>query len=476
MDRMSLLDAAFLDVEDGVTHMHIGSLARFEGPAPRFVALVELMERKLPRLPRYRQRVRFVPGGVGRPVWVDDPHFNLRYHVRHTALPPPGLGEDVRNLMGRLVSQPLDRERPLWEAWVVEGFDDGSWAIISKVHHCMVDGISGTDLMTVMLDDEPDAELPPRHAWEPEPEPSTAKVLREAFAELAGTPAQQVQAAASLLRDPRKLVDVAKTAVAGLSSLGRHMMSTKPLSIEGEIGPHRSWDQTSVALDDVKKIRESLGGTINDVLLALATAGFRELLLARGDEIEQAQLHTLVPVSLRSSDDHSPNNQVTGIIADLPVHLADSKARLDAIRAQMSELKSSHQAEAGALLLSTLSGLAPPVVVSAALRGGTALLRQLPQYRVNTVTTNVPGPQRPLYALGRELLEYVPFVPLAQGMRVGVAMLSYNGQVAFGVTGDWASVPDLDPMITGIDAEARKLLRLSSKGSRTRNPARGPTA
>ncbi len=471
MDRMSLLDAAFLDVEDGVTHMHIGSLARFEGPAPRFPALVELMERKLPRLPRYRQRVRFVPGGVSRPVWVDDPHFNLRYHVRHTALPPPGLGDDVRNLMGRLMSQPLDRERPLWEAWVVEGFDDGSWAIISKVHHCMVDGISGTDLMAVMLDDEPDAELPPRQAWEPEPEPSTAKVLREAFVDLAATPAQQVQAAASLLRDPRKLVDVAKNTVSGISSYGRHTTSTKPLSIEGDIGPHRSWDQTSVDLDDIKKIRESLGGTVNDVLLALATAGFRELLLARGDEIDEARLHTLVPVSVRASNDFSPNNQVTAIIADLPVHLADSKTRFDAIRAQMAEVKASHQAEAGAFLLSTLSGLAPPLLVSAALRGGAALLRQLPQYRVNTVTTNVPGPRRPLYALGRELLEYIPFVPLSQGVRVGVAMLSYNGQVAFGVTGDWDSVPDLDPMITGIDAEARKLLRLSAKRSSKRTPA-----
>ncbi len=472
MDRMTLLDAAFLDIEDGVTHMHIGSLARFEGPAPRFPALVELMERKLPRLPRCRQRVRFVPGGVGRPVWVDDPHFNLRYHVRHTALPPPGLDDDVRNLMGRLMSQPLDRERPLWEAWMVEGFDDGSWAIISKVHHCMVDGISGTDLMAVMLDDEPDAELPPRHAWEPEPEPSTATVLREAFVELAGTPAQQVQAAASLLRDPRKLVDIAKNTVAGISSYGRHTTSTTPLSIEGGIGPHRSWNQTSVELDDIKKIRESLGGTVNDVLLALATAGFRELLLARGDVIEDARLHTLVPVSVRASDDHSPNNQVTAIIADLPVHLADSRARLDAIRSQMSEVKSSHQAEAGAHLLSTLSGLAPPLLMSAALRGATALLRQLPQYRVNTVTTNVPGPRRPLYALGRELLEYVPFVPLSQGVRVGVAMLSYNGRVAFGITGDWDSVPDVGPMITGIDAEARKLLRLSSTKSRARSSAK----
>ena len=470
MDRMSLLDAAFLDVEDGVIHMHIGSLARFEGPAPRFAALVDLMERKLPRLPRYRQRARFVPGGVGRPIWVDDPHFNLRYHVRHTALPPPGLGDDVRNLMGRLMSQPLDRERPLWEAWVVEGFDDGSWAIISKVHHCMVDGISGTDLMTVMLDDEPDAKLPALQAWEPEPEPSTARVLREAFVELAGTPAQQVQAATKLLRDPRKLVDVAKNTVAGLSSFGRHTTSMKPLSIEGAIGPHRAWDQTSVALDDIKKIRASLGGTVNDVLLTLATAGFRELLLARGDSIEQQRLHTLVPVSLRTNDDHSPNNQITGIIADLPVGLTDSRARLDAIRHQMSEVKASHQAEAGALLLSTLSGLAPPVVVSAALRGGTALLRQLPQFRINTVTTNVPGPRQPLFALGRELLEYVPFVPLSQGVRVGVAMLSYNGRVAFGVTGDWDSVPDLDPMINGIDAEACTLLRLSAKRSRKRNP------
>ena len=278
MDRMSLLDAAFLDVEDGVTHMHIGSLARFEGPAPHFPALVDLMERKLPRLQRYRQRVRFVPGGIGRPVWVDDPHFNLRYHVRHTALPAPGLADDVRNLMGRLMSQPLDRQRPLWEAWVVEGFDDGSWAIISKVHHCMVDGISGTDLMAVMLDDEPDAKLPARKAWEPEAEPSDARVLRDAVVEVAMNPLRQAQAAASFLRNPRQLGALAKNTAAGLTSFRTHLTSKKPLSIEGAIGPHRCWDQTSVSLDDVKTVRSALGGTINDVLLTLATGSEVRLL------------------------------------------------------------------------------------------------------------------------------------------------------------------------------------------------------
>ena len=225
---MSLLDAAFLDVEDGVTHMHIGSLARFEGPAPHFPDLVELVERKLPRLPRYRQRVRFVPGGVARPVWVDDPHFNLRYHIRHTALPRPGLADDVRNLMGRLMSQPLDRQRPLWEAWVVEGFDDGSWAIISKVHHCMVDGISGTDLMAIMLDDEPDAELPPTKAWEPEPEPSDSQVLRDALVSLAVGPLQQAKSMGSFLRDPRRLGEIAKNTASGLSSCTSRMSTSWP--------------------------------------------------------------------------------------------------------------------------------------------------------------------------------------------------------------------------------------------------------
>ena len=469
---MSLLDAAFLDVEDGVTHMHIGSLARFEGPAPHFPDLVELVERKLPRLPRYRQRVRFVPGGVARPVWVDDPHFNLRYHIRHTALPRPGLADDVRNLMGRLMSQPLDRQRPLWEAWVVEGFDDGSWAIISKVHHCMVDGISGTDLMAIMLDDKPDAELPPTKAWEPEPEPSDSQVLRDALVSLAVGPLQQAKSMGSFLRDPRRLGELAKNTASGLSSFSRNLKSVKPVSIEGSIGPHRSWDQTSVSLDDVKEVRATLGGTINDVLLTLATAGFRALILARGDNPENATMHTLVPVSLRDPDDHSPNNQVTAIIAELPVQLSDTRARLDSIRRQMTEMKNSHQADTGALL-SNLTGLAPPMVISAALRGGTALLRRLPQFRINTVTTNVPGPRRPLYALGREMLEYIPFVPLSQGVRVGVAMLSYNGRVAFGITGDWDSVPDLRPMIAGIDEEMRKLLRLSSTRARKRKSASG---
>lgn len=467
MERMSPLDATFLHIEDGINHMHIASCAVFEGPAPAYADLVALFRGKLPLVPRYRQKVRFVPGGVGRPVWVDDPHFRLDYHVRHTALPPPGSRDDLRNLMGRLMSQELDRHRPLWETWMVEGLADGTWALISKVHHCMVDGISGTDLMAVVLDASPAGSAPVEDHWRPAPEPSDASLVRDAFADTIASPDEVMRWGRSLTRTPKRLLADASELVQGARSLGAQLKPNVLLPIEGTIGPHRRWASAHTTIDEVKQVRAAHGGTVNDVVLAAITAGFRDLLLARGEQLDGVVVRSLVPVSVRAKGDHSLNNQVSAIIAELPVGIDDPIDRLHAIRAQMTGLKESHQADAGRRLLE-LADYAPPALLSVGLRTAVTVMRRLPQRSVNTVTTNVPGPQTPLYACGREMLEYTPFVPLSQGMRTGVAILSYNRRIAFGVTGDWDSMPDIDLLADGIGRGMADLLAHSRPAKKRR--------
>lgn len=461
MERMSPLDATFLHVEDGISHMHIASCAIMEGPPPAYEDVVELLRSKLPLVPRYRQRVRFVPGGLGRPVWVDDPHFRLDYHVRHTALPPPGRAADLRNLMGRLMSQQLDRNRPLWETWMVEGLEDGTWALISKVHHCMVDGISGTDLMAVVLDQQ---RTPAAHVadhWQPRPEPSAVELVRHALADTLSSPTELGRWARSATRQPRRLATGAAELLHGARSMGERLRPNVELSIEGPIGPHRRWAWARTTLDEIKAVRSAMGGTVNDVVLAAITRGFRDLLMGRGDPVDGVIVRSLVPVSVRSRDDHTLNNQVSAMIAELPVGIADPVERLASIQAQMRELKGSHMADAFSSL-TELGEVTPPMVFGLGLRAVTAVLRRLPQRSVNTVTTNVPGPQVPLYACGREMLEYYPFVPISHGVRTGVAILSYNRKITFGVTGDWDTVPDVDVLAEGIEAGLAELAACAS--------------
>jgi WS/DGAT/MGAT family acyltransferase len=458
---MSPLDAMFLHIEDGVSHMHIASCAIFEGPAPAYEDLVELFRSKLQFVPRYRQKVRFSPGSVGRPVWVDDPHFRLDYHVRHTALPPPGNDQALRNLMGRLMSQQLDRNRPLWEAWMVEGLESGEWALISKVHHCMVDGISGTDVMAVILDVARAGTRTEPDDWRPAPEPSDTDLVRDAIATALVSPTELARWVRSSTRTPKRMASNATEVLRGALALGQHLTPNEPLSIEGTIGPHRRWSWARTTIDDVKAVRVAFGGTVNDIVLSAVTGGFRRLLLSRGEDIDGTVLRTLVPVSVRSSGDHTYNNQVSAMIAELPVGIADPIERLASIHDQMSGLKESHQAEAGSVLVG-LAGFAPPALLSMGLRNAASVMRRMPQRSVNTVTTNVPGPQIPLYACGREMLDYFPFVPLSQGVRTGVAIMSYNRKVTFGVTGDWDTVPDLDVLVEGIEDDMGELLALAT--------------
>ena len=450
MDRLSALDAEFLHLEDGIVHLHIGGVSVFEGPPPPPGGVERLLAAKLHRIPRYRQRVRFVPLELGRPVWVDDPHFNLAYHVRRTALPAPGGDAELCRLMARLMSQRLDRERPLWETWVVEGLAEDRWAIISKVHHCMVDGISGVDLLTVLLDVEHDVDLPEPEPWTPAPEPSALGKVCDAWCGLAGDLAEVTKRAPAALRDWAGTMRAARHTGEGLVRFGRHLAGTAPLTIEGRIGPHRVWAHATATIADIRTIRGAFGGTLNDTVLAAVAGGYRTLLSSRGEDADDAIVRTLVPVSRRSAESRGElDNQVSAMLLELPVHIADPLARLRSVREQMQELKGSHMAEAGGIV-TDMGNLAPPMLVGTVARLATRLLHRLPQRSVNTVTTNVPGPQFPLFCLGRQMIDYYPFVPIMHGVRIGTAILSYNGKLAFGVTGDFDTAPDVHVLATAI--------------------------
>jgi diacylglycerol O-acyltransferase len=461
-DRLSPLDASFLHIEDDVSHMHIASVAIFEGPQPPFSDVVDMVEAKLDLVPRYRQKVRFVPFELGRPVWVDDPHFNLEYHLRHTALPAPGGESELRKLVGRVMAQQLDRTKPLWEIWVVEGLEDDRWAILAKTHHALVDGVSGTDLLAVIMDLAPDATHPvPAIPWEPRPEPTALELVVEAIENMVLSPYEQLRAARAQTRFVRLLVGQALEVAGGLVALSGLVRPLPPSSLNGPLGPHRRYAWASTSVDDIKAVRKEHGGTFNDVVLASITNGFRELLLSRGESTERV-VRTLVPVSVRARDasgravgDGTLENRVSAMFAELPVDIEDPVLRLHVITDQMKDLKNSKQAVAGEALTS-MSGFAPPMLLALGMR----LATRAGQRNVNTITTNVPGPQFPLYAAGRRMVRAFPYVPLGGQMRIGIAIFSYDGEVNFGITGDYDAAADIDVLAGGIEDGMTQMLKV----------------
>jgi WS/DGAT/MGAT family acyltransferase len=405
-------------------------------------------------------------------VWVDDSHFNLGYHLRHTALPPPGGDQELRNLVGRLMAQQLDRTKPLWEMWMVEGLQDGHWALVSKVHHCMVDGVSGSDLLAVMLDPEREPPRPSLDTWRPKPEPSEVRLVTEALGDLVANPYEQFRAMRSAARGWRQLGELLTEAARGVASLAGLVRPTAESSLNGPIGPHRRWDWARTTLADVKRVRNALGGTVNDVVLTVLTRGFRDLIMARDESPDGRVVRTLVPVSVRLADERGVyNNRVSAMFAELPVGIADPAERLAAIRKQMDGLKESKQAVAGEVLTS-LSGFAPALLLAV----GTRVAFRIPQRNVNTVTTNVPGPQQPLYACGRQMLEVFPFVPIAGHLRVGVAIFSYNGMLNYGVTGDYDTAPDVSVLCRGVEDGMAELLKLAGDDSGASDEVPGANA
>jgi len=462
MQRMSPLDASFLHIENDHNHMHIGSVAVFEGPPPAYAEIRAMVEGKLPLVPRYRQTVRPVPLGLGRPVWVDDPHFYLPYHLRQTALPSPGGEQQLRNLVGRVMAQQLDRTRPLWEMWVAEGLDEGRWALISKTHHAMVDGVSGTELLSIVLDTERDVKPTRVVGFSPERQPSGTELAAESVARRLVSPYEQVRSLRAVTRTPRAFAGHLGEAAKGLVSMRSLLRPTPASSINGPIGPHRRWSWARTRMSDVKVVRTALGGTVNDVVLTIIANGFRELLLSRGEPVEKLEIRSLVPVSVRSpNQEGSYDNQVSAMFATLPIGIADPVERLASMRRQMDHLKSSKQAVAGEVLTS-MSGFAPSMLLALGIR----VASRIPQRNVNTVTTNVPGPRQPLYAAGRRMLEAFPYVPLAGTVRVGVAIFSYDGALNYGVTGDYDTMPDLAVLCRGIEDGLEELLEVAGASER----------
>jgi WS/DGAT/MGAT family acyltransferase len=456
MEWMSAIDSSFLHVENDATPMHIGGVSIFAGPPPPFVELKAMVEGKLDLVPRYRQKVRFVPLAAGPPVWIDDPHFSLNYHVRHTAVPAPGSDEELRQMAARIFSQHLDRNKPLWELWVVEGLDQGRWALLSKVHHCMVDGVAATDLMSVMFSDDSNGSA--TAPWSAAPEPSSLEVLARSLARRA-SPAGQLQALQQAVSAPgetlRSWAEIARAA----TSAGRTLRPVGSSSLTGQVGPHRRWSWARARLSDVKIVRGELGGTVNDVVLTLITQGFRSLLESRGEPIAEGQIvRTMVPVSVRRRGEKGVyNNRVSAVFAGLPVGISSPAERLAHIRAEMDGIKESKQAVAGDVL-SSMSGFAPPLLLAL----GSRLVTLSPRLNMHTATTNVPGPQQPVQTLGRRMLESFPFVPVVGSIQIVVAIFSYDGGLYFGVTGDYDGAPDIAVLTAGIEQGMKDLLALAA--------------
>ena len=450
--------------------MHVASTVIFEGPPPAYEEFRDHIGSRLHLVPRFRQKLRFVPLGQGRPVWVDDPHLNLSYHVRQTALPPPGSEDQLRTLAARFFSQQLDRSKPLWELWLIEGLKRDRFAIMGKTHHALVDGVSGVDITTVLYDLSRDPDETPGDAseWLPAPEPSGAKLLGDALLQRATSPREIVRGLRATLRGPRR---VASELVAGASATGsllRAGRSAPPSPFNVKIGSHRRFAWVNADLGELKRIKNELGGTVNDVVLAVVTGALGRYLRARGIETRDLELRAMVPVSVRADEEHGAlGNKVATMMAPLPVWCEDPVERLHLLSAAMGDLKDSGQA-VGAQILTQLTDFAPPTIAAQAAR------LQSRQRFFNLVITNIPGPQIPLYLLGREMETLVPMVPLAENQAVCVGIMSYNGQINFGLIGDFDAMADLDSLALDLEASISELSKAAPK--RKRRPRRKPKA
>jgi WS/DGAT/MGAT family acyltransferase len=453
-DRLTGLDSSFLHMERDATHMHVAGCMVFKGKAPAFDEIVEVIVSRLHLIPRYRQRLAFVPFNQGRPVWVDDPHFNPHFHVRHTGLPHPGGEDQLKRLAGRVFSQALDRSRPLWELWLVEGLEDDRFAILSKTHHALVDGVSGVDIATVLFDSSPDPMpvAPPEHEWVPRPLPGGAQLLADSLLERATIPGEVVRGVRATLRGPRQIAGRFATALAGLGAVAKTGLQAAPESpFNVRIGPHRRFTWVRGDLAEFKAIKNSLGGTVNDAVLAVVAGALGRYMRLQGVPTEGVVLKAMVPISVRADVERGAlGNKVAAMWAPLPVGMTDPIESLRTISAEMNGIKDSGQA-VGAQVLTQLTGFAPPTIMAQAAR------LQARQRMFNLVVTNVPGPQFPLYILGRELDAMFPMVPLAENTALGIAIMSYNGQLNFGLNADYDALPELEALADELRAAIEEL-------------------
>jgi len=476
LDRLTAVDASFLHQEGASSHMHIGGLVILEGPPPSIDDFLDNIRGRLHMVPRYRQKLAFPPLQAGRPLWVDDPNFNLEYHVRHTALPAPGSEEQLRRLVARIFSQRLDRSKPLWELWLVQGLEGNRVALISKTHHSLVDGVSGVDLATVLFDVGPVPQPPehPQAPWAPGSEPTAAELIAAGVRDIVRAPIEIAARAVEAATHPDRTIGAALEAAEGIGEIawaGLNPAPPTPLNVD--IGPHRRFRWVRNDLDDFKRVKDALGGTVNDVVLTVVAGALRTFLHSRGVRTEGLELRALVPVSVRSAHErHQLGNRLAVLRGPLPVYVADPVARLGVVRQAMDGLKESKQA-VGAEVLAGVQNFAPPTILAQAsrLNFSTRLF--------NLIVTNVPGPQFPLYVLGREILDIFPVAFLPDHHALAIAIMSYNGEMNFGLLADYDAVPDIDVIAEGIQDSLAELLAAAKRrrtGGKQRAAARTKAA
>jgi diacylglycerol O-acyltransferase / wax synthase len=466
MDRLTAIDASFLTNESDSSHMHIGAVLIFEGPPPRYEDLVAHVRSRLHLVPRYRQKLGFPPAQTGRPMWIDDTTFNLEYHVRHSALPSPGSEEQLRNIAGRIFSQQLDRSKPLWELWLVQGLDKNRFALIVKTHHAVIDGVAGVDLATVLFDMKPVPEpTKPDRDWVPKPSPSPGQMAARGAMELAEMPLRATRRALSALAHPERSAHQLSEAAEGIGEVAWAFLDPAPeVPLNVEIGSHRRFIWARCKLADFREIKSALGGTVNDVVLAAVSGGLRRWLAARGVRTEGLELRALVPVSVRPEGKGADaGNQIVAMRGLLPVYIADPVRRLQVVREGMDDLKESKQA-LGAEVISRFNDFAPPTLLAQAARinFSTRLF--------NLIVTNVPGPQMPLYVLGRELQDAFPVAFLPSDHALAIAIMSYNGEMGFGLLADYDSMEDVEMIAQGIEDSVAELLEAARASGATREP------
>ena len=443
-DRLSALDVSFLYLEEATTPMHVGGVSIFEVPEGGFDydRLVALIKKRIAFVPRYRQRIRWVPGHIASPVWVDDEHFDVTFHVRRSALPRPGTDAQLRELVARIMSRPLDRKRPLWEMYLVEGLEHGRFAVLSKTHHAMVDGISAIDIGQVILDVTPEPRATGPDTWRPAPEPTGLELVAGAVGDLVKRPTAALDTVRNGVGDLQHALGQLAGAAGGVLAMVRTVAKTAPSGpLNVEIGEQRRYATADTRLEDYKRIRKAHGGTINDVVLAVVSGALREWLMTRGEAVGVgAMVRAMVPVSVRTEAlAGASGNRVSSYLVDLPVGEPSPVMRLHQVSYAMAGHKETGQA-VGADALIGVAGFAPPTLHALGARVGSSLSRRL----FNLVVTNVPGPQFPLYAGGAELLTTYPVVPLAKGQAVSVGLTSYNGGVYFGLNADRDAMADVD--------------------------------
>src|SRR3954449_8753097 len=453
LDRLTAVDASFLTNESSSSHMHVGAILIFEGPPPKYTDLVEHVRSRLPLVPRFRQKLVVPPLEAGRPLWADDVNFNLTYHIRHTALPDPGGEEELKKLAGRIFSQQLDRLKPLWELWLVQNLERDRFALLTKTHHAMVDGVSGVDIGTVLFDVEREAEpLKLEDDWVPQPEPGTTELVVRGVADAVAAPVKLAERAIEVVRSPEATARKAVEALEGVGEIVSAFADPAPdVPLNEEIGPHRRYVWARSELATFKRIKDSLGGTVNDVVLAVVTGALRSWLHGRGIRTEGLELRALVPVSIRTADERGDlGNRIALMRGPLPVYVEDPVRRLRVVSEQMEGLKRSKQA-LGAEVISRFNDFAPPTLLAQASRinFSTRLF--------NLIVTNVPGPQLPLYVLGRELQEVFPVAFLPQNHAMAVAIMSYNGRVGFGLLADYDSMEDVEDFAAGLNRSLEEL-------------------